>query len=43
VTGASLSNISLSALLFDSEPENVLCRIIASTTALGVASSNSRA
>jgi len=43
VTGVSLSDISSSALLFDSEPENASCRVTASTTALGVGSSNSRA
>jgi len=43
VTGASVSDISSSALLFDSEPENMSCRVMAGTTALGVGSSNSRA
>jgi len=43
VTGASLSDISSSTLLFDSEPENTSCRLTAGTTALGVGSSNSRA
>jgi len=43
VTGASLSDISSSALLFDSEPENMSCHVMTGTTALGVGSSNSRA
>jgi len=43
VTDASLSDISSSALLFDSEPENRLCRVTAGTMALVVGSSNSRA
>jgi len=43
MTGASLSDISSSALLFDSEPKNTSCRVTAGTTALGVGSSNSRA
>jgi len=43
VTGASLSDISSSALLFDSEPENTSCRVTAGTTARGLGSSSSRA
>jgi len=43
VTGASLSDISSSVLLFDSEPENTSCHVTAGATALGVGSSNSRA
>jgi len=43
VTGASLSDILSSALFFDSEPENTLCRVTAGTMALVVGSSNSRA
>jgi len=43
VTGRSLSDISSSALLFHSEPENTSCRVTAGTKALGVGSSNSRA
>jgi len=43
ITGTSLSDISSSVLLFDSEPENISCRITAGTMALGVGSSNLRA
>jgi len=43
VTGSSLSAISSSALLFDSDPENTSCHITAATTARRVGLSNSRA
>jgi len=43
VTGASLSDISSSALVFDSEPENISYHVTASTIALEVGLSNSRA
>jgi len=43
MTGASLSDISSSALLFHLQPENTSCHVTAGTTALRIGLSNSRA